>query len=184
MIVSGEQGRDSAIHIHVSILSQTPLPSKLPHDTELSSLCFPVDPCWLSTVNIVACTCFFYSLSHDPQSHLYLSHGRGSILYLSAGGKKYAIYRSSVKENTGPAAVSLVIRGSAEPEKPPDDGRPSLDESSQLACLAGQGLLLSHCSDPRLDNIPGLPPTISLASSNRSENTSRELMSTRCCLYG
>ena len=31
-IVSGEQQRDSAIYIHVSILSQTPLPSKLPHD--------------------------------------------------------------------------------------------------------------------------------------------------------
>ena len=37
VIVSGEQGRDSAVHIHVSILPQTPLLSRLPHNTE-----FPV----------------------------------------------------------------------------------------------------------------------------------------------
>ena len=30
VIVSGEQRRDSAIHVHVSILFQTPLPSRLP----------------------------------------------------------------------------------------------------------------------------------------------------------
>ena len=38
---SGEQ-RDSAIHIHVFILSQTPLPSRLSHNTEQS---FLVGPC-------------------------------------------------------------------------------------------------------------------------------------------
>ena len=37
VIVSGEQGRDLVIHIHVSILPQTPLPSRLPHNTEQSS---------------------------------------------------------------------------------------------------------------------------------------------------
>ena len=37
VIVSGEQWRDSAEHIHVSILPQTPLLSRLPHNTE-----FPV----------------------------------------------------------------------------------------------------------------------------------------------
>ena len=31
VIVSGEQQRDSAIHIHVPVLPQTPLPSRLPH---------------------------------------------------------------------------------------------------------------------------------------------------------
>ena len=40
MIVSGEQQRDSPIHIHVSILLPTPLPSKLPHDIEQSSPCY------------------------------------------------------------------------------------------------------------------------------------------------
>ena len=36
--VSGEQQRDSATHIHVSILPQTPLPSRMPHNTEQSSM--------------------------------------------------------------------------------------------------------------------------------------------------
>ena len=40
MIVSGEQQRDSPIHIHVSILLPTPLPSKLPYDTEQNSPCY------------------------------------------------------------------------------------------------------------------------------------------------
>jgi len=38
VIVSGGQQRDSAIHSHVSILPQTPLPSRLPHNIEQSSL--------------------------------------------------------------------------------------------------------------------------------------------------
>ena len=37
MIISGEQRRDSAIHIRVSILPQIPLPSRLPHNIEQSS---------------------------------------------------------------------------------------------------------------------------------------------------
>ena len=37
VIVSGGGQRDPAIHIHVSILPQTPLPSKLPYDIEQSS---------------------------------------------------------------------------------------------------------------------------------------------------
>ena len=54
--VSGEQGKDSAIHKHVSILPQ-PLPSRLPHNTERSFMCYIVGPCWLSIVNIAVCTC-------------------------------------------------------------------------------------------------------------------------------
>ena len=46
VIVSGEQRRDSAIHIDVSIPHQTPLPSRVPHNIEQSSLCYTVDPCW------------------------------------------------------------------------------------------------------------------------------------------
>ena len=38
MIDLGEQRRNSAIHIHESILPQTPLPSRRPHDIEQSSL--------------------------------------------------------------------------------------------------------------------------------------------------
>ena len=61
MIVSGEQRRDSAIHIHVSILPQTPLPSRLPHNIQQSSLCCTVGPCWLSILNIAVCTCLNFS---------------------------------------------------------------------------------------------------------------------------
>ena len=56
VIVSGEQGRDSAIHIPVSILPQTAILSRLPHNTEQSSLCYTVGPCWLSILNMAVCT--------------------------------------------------------------------------------------------------------------------------------
>ena len=52
VIISGEQWRDSAIHIPVSILPQTPLPFWLPHNIEQSSLCCTGGPCWLSILNI------------------------------------------------------------------------------------------------------------------------------------
>ena len=38
MLVSDEQQRNSGIHTHLSVLSQTPLLSRLPHDVEQSSL--------------------------------------------------------------------------------------------------------------------------------------------------
>ena len=56
------QQRDSAIYIHVSIFPQTPVPSKLPRNTEQSSLCYIVGPRWLSTLNITVCTCRSQSL--------------------------------------------------------------------------------------------------------------------------
>ena len=46
--VSCEQQRDSTIYKHVSFLPQTSLPSRLPHNTEQSFLCYTVGPCWLS----------------------------------------------------------------------------------------------------------------------------------------
>ena len=42
VIISGEWQRYSAIHIHVPILPQAPLPSRLPHNVEQSSLCSTV----------------------------------------------------------------------------------------------------------------------------------------------
>ena len=45
-VVSGEQQSDSAIHTRVSILPQTPLPIRLPHDIELNSMCCPVKSTW------------------------------------------------------------------------------------------------------------------------------------------
>ena len=41
-------------HIHVSILPQTSLPSRLPHNIEHSCMCYTVGHCWLSTLNTAA----------------------------------------------------------------------------------------------------------------------------------
>ena len=53
VIVSGGQQWDSAIRIHVSILPKTPLPSRLPHNTEQSSLSYIVGGCWFPIVNSI-----------------------------------------------------------------------------------------------------------------------------------
>ena len=58
MTVSGGEQKDSAIHTHVSILPQTLLPSRLPCNTEHSSMCYTVGPCWSSVLNIAVSTCF------------------------------------------------------------------------------------------------------------------------------
>jgi len=44
VIVSGKQWKDSVTHTHVSILPQTPLPSRLPQNIEQSSMCCTVSP--------------------------------------------------------------------------------------------------------------------------------------------
>ena len=41
---------------YTSILPQTPLPSRLPHNIEQSSLCYAVGPCWLPILNIAVCS--------------------------------------------------------------------------------------------------------------------------------
>ena len=55
-IVSGGQQRDSAVYIHVTILLQASLPSRLPHNIEQSSLCYTIGPCWLFILNIAVWT--------------------------------------------------------------------------------------------------------------------------------
>ena len=57
VIVSGGQQRNSVIHIHVSILPQTSLQSRLPHNIEESSMCHTVGPHWLAIFNIAVSTC-------------------------------------------------------------------------------------------------------------------------------
>ena len=47
VIDSGEQWRDSVIHINVFLLLQAPIPSRLPHNTEQSFMCSIEDPCCL-----------------------------------------------------------------------------------------------------------------------------------------
>ena len=41
---------------HIYIISQTPLPSRLPHGIEQSSMCYTVGPCWLSILHKAVCT--------------------------------------------------------------------------------------------------------------------------------
>ena len=53
VILSGEQWRDSAIHTHVSIPLQTPLPPRPPHNMEQRSLGLTVSPCRWSILNTV-----------------------------------------------------------------------------------------------------------------------------------
>ena len=47
VIVSGEQWRDSAIYIQVSILPQIHLLPRLAHNIEQSSMCYTICFCWL-----------------------------------------------------------------------------------------------------------------------------------------
>ena len=49
--VSGAQKSNSTIHIHVSILPETPLPSRPTYNVEQSSVCYRVDSYWLSILN-------------------------------------------------------------------------------------------------------------------------------------
>ena len=50
--VSVEQKKDSAIHIHISILPQIPLSSRLPYNTDQICLWKIVGPCSLAILNI------------------------------------------------------------------------------------------------------------------------------------
>ena len=50
VIISGEEQRDSATHIHVPNLPQTCLPSRLPYNIEQSSISYTVDPFKYSSV--------------------------------------------------------------------------------------------------------------------------------------
>ena len=68
VIVSGGQQRDSGIHIYVSILPQTPLPSRLSHNIKQSSLSYMVGPCWLFILNIAVCMCPFQTLYSSSPS--------------------------------------------------------------------------------------------------------------------
>ena len=60
MLCSSRQQRDSAIHMHVSILPHIPLPSRLPGNMEQSSLCYTVGPSWLSILFIFLKNNFIY----------------------------------------------------------------------------------------------------------------------------
>ena len=60
VLFSGVQQSDSAIHILGSTLFQVLFLFTLLHNTEQSSLCYTVGPCWFSILNIAVCT-YIYS---------------------------------------------------------------------------------------------------------------------------
>ena len=47
----------SQTYMHIAMLPQTPLPSRLPPVLEQSSLCCPAGPCWFSMLNTAVCPC-------------------------------------------------------------------------------------------------------------------------------
>ena len=47
MLVLGVQQSDSIVHIYIFIIFQMPFPYRLLQNTEWSSQCYTVDPCWL-----------------------------------------------------------------------------------------------------------------------------------------
>ena len=55
--VSSEHRRDSVIHLHIAMLPQTSLPSRIPCNIEQSSTGYRAGPCWLSILNLAVCTC-------------------------------------------------------------------------------------------------------------------------------
>ena len=57
VLVSGVHQSDSVIHVHVSVFFQIHFSFRLLQNIEQSSLCYTVGPCWLSVLNIAACTC-------------------------------------------------------------------------------------------------------------------------------
>ena len=66
IIVSGEPWRDSAMHIYVSTVPQAPLPSRLPHNIEQSSLWRTIGPCWLPILNRAECVYDHFKLPNYP----------------------------------------------------------------------------------------------------------------------
>ena len=57
MLVSSVKRSDSVIHTYIYILFQILFPYRLLQNIECSSLCYTVDPCWLSVLYRVACIC-------------------------------------------------------------------------------------------------------------------------------
>lgn len=99
---------------------------------------------------------------------------QGFNICLSTGGQKYLICWSwGKRRGSRPTPQSLVIGDSPESERSPGDRCSFLDQVSGL---------LSHCSGLHSDTHSrhsSLP-----SPSSRSEKASRELVGTRCCLYG
>ena len=116
VIVHGEQQRDSAIYIHVSILLQILFPSRLPHNIEQSSLC-----CAIQQVHVG----YLFEIQQSVHVHPKLPNYPSSPLPTCTLGKHKEKHVS--RSNTRPqTSVSL-------------GKMPSVAEWSAIgACLASQ----------------------------------------------
>ena len=88
MKVSGRQQRGLAIHIYVSILPQTPLSSRLPHNIEqfpvLYSRCYIVGPCLLSIKKFIFLNWRIIALQNFVvfcQTSTWISHQFSSVQF-------------------------------------------------------------------------------------------------------
>ena len=66
MIVSGEQCISA---MHVSILPRIPLPSRLSHNIEQSSMCYTTVSYWSSILNIDVCNFFIFVWEDNGHTH-------------------------------------------------------------------------------------------------------------------
>ena len=126
VIASGGQQKGSAIHIHVSIFPQTPLPSRLPCNSEQSSLDCTVGPCWLSMLNIAYGRVHTCDLGWTCQ--LIFHYPTGAIL-------------SPLKSTTTDPLmcwVTLDSRAASEPAFPPRGGRAPGSEGLRFHVGRGQ----------------------------------------------
>ena len=86
------------MHIHVSVPLQTPLPSRLPHNIEQSSVYYRVGPCWLSIlkqqcVHVHPKLPNYPSPPHHSPSPTTISLSSKSVsLFLFGGGDYNFIY--------------------------------------------------------------------------------------------
>ena len=91
MIVSGAQHSESVIYIHVSIPFQILFLFRLLHNIEQPSLCYTVDPCWLSTLFIFEIILFVYLTFSCAGSSLL--HAGFSPVAASGGYSLVAVHR-------------------------------------------------------------------------------------------
>ena len=86
MLVSGIQQSDSVIYVYTYSFSII-FPYRLLQNIEYSSLCYTVDPCWLSILYIVVCICkqqgpIVCSSGNCIQYLVIISNGKNIYIYI------------------------------------------------------------------------------------------------------
>ena len=83
------EGNQPYIHKHVSILPQTPLPSRLPYNIEQSSLCWTVVPCAIQLVIHVKYSSVYLCIPNSPTApspqHKRLTDSENKLMVAGSG---------------------------------------------------------------------------------------------------